>query len=319
MVGGLVTVIIVNWNGGDFLSECLSRLTQQSLMPVKILVVDNGSTDGSAEMAQKIPGVTVRYAGENLGFASANNLALKECDTELVALLNPDAFPEDSWLERLVNAAQSYPMVAAFGSRQMLHDTSGILDGIGDIYHFSGLIWRDGHGRAYSDADSVSGEIFSPCAGAALYRRDLLLKVGGFDEDYFCYVEDVDIGFRLRLAGYNSMYVPDAVVYHVGSATSGGQHSDFALYHGHRNLVWTFVKNMPGILFWACLPAHILMNTVTVIMFVLRGQGKVIIRSKFDAIKGLPNAWRKRKSIQMRRVTSVGDIWRVLDKHIIPM
>lgn len=316
MIQSTVTVIVVNWNGGAFLDECLVRLKQQSLLPARILVMDNGSTDGSAERAQQVPGVTVRMLGANLGFAVANNRALDECDTDLVALLNPDAFPDADWLMRLVSAARTFPDVAVFGSRQMVHGLPATLDGIGDIYHISGLVWRDGHSRAQCAADDVGGEIFSPCACAVLYRRDALVRAGGFDEDYFCYVEDIDLGFRLRLAGHICLYVPNAVVHHVGSASSGGQHSDFSVYHGHRNLIWTFIKNMPGVLFWALLPLHVLLNIITVAYFSMRGQGKVIWRAKRDAIKGIPRMWRKRCSIQSNRRATIIDIWRVLDKRL---
>lgn len=313
-----VTVIVVNWNGGKYLRECISKLLQQTLLPSRILVMDNGSTDGSAEGLSSAPEVTIRLLGENLGFARANNLALTDCDTDFVALLNPDAFPEACWLEKLVDTARTSPDVAAFGSRQMSHDRPGTLDGIGDVYHFSGLIWRDGHGRLYSAADNVEAEIFSPCAGAALYRRSALVAVGAFDEDYFCYVEDVDLGFRLRLAGYKSMYVPDSVVHHIGSASTGGKHSDFAVYHGHRNLVWTFIKNMPGALFWILLPLHIMLNAMTLVHFSIRGQGGILLRAKWDAMKGIPRVWRKRRKVQETRSVSLLDIWRVMDKRIVP-
>lgn len=314
----MVTVIIVNWNSGRFLQECLRSLSRQALQPDQVLVVDNGSTDDSSKWVGQAPGYKVVMLGDNLGFAAANNLAIRECRTEYVALLNPDAFPEPDWLENLLVAARANPEVAAFGSRQMMHGVANTLDGMGDIYHFTGLVWRDGHGcPAASDTDSVVSEIFSPCAGAALYRRDALLAVGGFDEDYFCYVEDVDLGFRLRLAGYRSMYVPGSVVQHVGSASTGGQRSDFAAYHGHRNLVWTFVKNMPGLLFWLLLPAHLLLNLVSVGLLFCRGQGRVVLRAKKDALKGIPGMWRKRRQIQAKRTASVRDIWRVLDKRII--
>jgi GT2 family glycosyltransferase len=314
----LVTVIIVNWNSGDLLNACLAQLSLQTLQPTHILIIDNNSTDSSAEHAESTHGVIVRRLGSNFGFAAANNRALEECDTEFVALLNPDAFPEPDWLARLVNAARSHPTVAAFGSRQMVQGISGVLDGMGDVYHVSGLVWRDGYGRFQRESDNIAKEFFSPCAAAALYRRQALVDVGGFDEDYFCYVEDVDLGFRLRLAGHKAMYVPNAVVHHVGSATTGGQHSDFSVYHGHRNLVWTFVKNMPGALFWLLLPMHVLLNLVTVVWFTARGQGRVILRAKWHAIKGLPQAWAKRKKIQASRVATVREIWRVLDKRLIP-
>lgn len=311
-----VTVIIVNWNGGALLNECLSRLTQQTLPPARILVMDNGSTDGSAQQAGQVPGVAVRMLGANLGFAAANNLAIKECDTDLVALLNPDALPDADWLKCLVTAANAHPDVAFFGSRQVVYGLPTLLDGIGDVYHLSGLVWRNGYKRSQNAADDIAGEIFSACACAALYRKDVLAEAGGFDEDFFCYVEDIDLGFRLRLNGHTCRYVPDAIVHHVGSMSSGGQNSDFSVYHGHRNIVWTFVKNMPGALFWILLPIHVLLNVVAVAYFSARGQSKVIWRAKRDAIKGLPGMWRKRRKLHAHRHVAVMDVWRVLDKRL---
>lgn len=158
--------------------------------------------------------------------------------------------------------------------------------------------------------------MFSSCAATAVYRRSVLLELGGFDEDYFCYVEDVDLGFRLRLAGYRCLYVPQSVAHHVGSGTAGGQHSDFSVYHGHRNLVWTFVKDMPGILFWLLLPLHVALNLVSIIWFAFRGHGGVVWRAKRDALLGLPKMWRKRQEIQGKRVASIGEIWQQLDKRM---
>ena len=151
---------------------------------------------------------------------------------------------------------------------------------------------------------SADGEIFAPCAAAALYRRSTFLEVGGFDQDYFCYFEDIDLGFRLRLLGYHCRYVPDAVVLHVGSAVTG-RRSSFSLYHGHRNLVWTYCKNMPALLFWIYLPQHLLLNLGTVAWFALRGQGIILLRAKWDALRGLPRCWRQRRVIQAsRRISS---------------
>lgn len=300
------------------MQNCLKHLQAQTLRPERILVMDNGSVDDSAHLEQQGTNVVVRELGQNLGFAAANNLALAECDSEFVALLNPDAFPEADWLERLVFQAKLSPEVAAFGSRQLCAANPAILDGVGDSYHVTGLVWRKRHGSEQCPDDLRPQEIFSPCAAAALYRRQAVLSVGGFDEDFFCYVEDVDLGFRLKLAGYRAMYVPNAVVHHVGSATTGGRHSDFSVYHGHRNLVWAFVKDMPGVLFWALLPLHLIFNLVSVVHFSLRWQGKVILRAKLDAVKGLPRMWRKRRFIQKHRDTSIKGIWQALDKCIMP-
>lgn len=309
-----VTVVIVNFNSGALLAECLKHLYAQSIRPEKIVVVDNDSSDSSADAAELFSDVVLYKLTKNLGFAGGNNFALERSDTDFIALLNPDAFPEPNWLEHLLAAAAQFPEVVAFGSRQLCNENSTLIDGIGDRYHFSGLVWRDRHGMRQLPKDLKLQEIFSPCAAAALYRRQALADVGQFDEDYFCYVEDVDLGFRLRLAGHKSMYVPNAVVRHVGSATTGGQRSDFSVYYGHRNLVWTFVKNMPGVLFWCLLPIHVLLNVVTIGMFTLRGQGKVILGAKKDALCGLARAWAKRKSIQSRRSAKVADIWLQLDK-----
>lgn len=313
-----VTVVIINWNSAGLLRHCLENLLLQTFTPQRILIMDNASSDDSALGIESLPNVSLHRLDINLGFAKGNNQALRVCDTDFVALLNPDAFPDATWLENLVTAAQTYPNVTAFGSRQMLAGSCDILDGAGDVYHISGKVWRNGKDKPYLNKKDKPSEIFSPCACAALYRREALLSVGGFDEDYFCYVEDVDLGFRLRLAGHKALYVPDAVVHHVGSGTTGGQHSDFSVYHGHRNLVWTFIKNMPGLLFWLLLPLHVMLNLVTVVYFVLRGQGRVIIQAKFDAIKGIPKMLKKRKVIQQNRKASIKEIWRVLDKRWLP-
>jgi len=139
-----------------------------------------------------------------------------------------------------------------------------------------------------------------------------LQEVGGFDEDFFCYLEDVDLGFRLRLAEHRCLYVPSSVARHVGSGTTGGQHSDFALYHGHRNLVWTYLKNMPGALFWIFLPLHLVMNLVALVVFGWRGQGKVMFRAKRDAVLGLPRMWAKRRQLQLSRQISWHAMLRVM-------
>jgi GT2 family glycosyltransferase len=230
----------------------------------------------------------------------------------------PRAFAAPDWLEKLLAAAERNPEFDVFGSKLVNAAESTKLDGTGDVYHMSGLVWRSGHGKPASSVMDVEREIFSPCAAAALYSRSFFEKVGGFDEDFFCYVEDVDLGFRMRLAGARCLYVPDSIVQHVGSGTTGGQHSDFSVYHGHRNLVWTFVKNMPGILFWLVLPLHMALNVLTIVWFTLRGQGTVIWRAKRDALLGLPKMWRKRQQIQKNRVASIASIWRVLDKRLLP-
>ena len=316
-----VSVIIVNWNGENFLERCLSALMLQTVEPWEILLLDNASSDESLDILRRFASVRLLAQDRNNGFARGNNLAIGAASdmSDWIALLNPDAFPEPQWLEMLLVAAQSRPEFNIFGSKLVNAFDPAVFDGAGDAYHISGLVWRTAHGIQVSDLYESVCEIFSPCAAAALYRRSAFIEMGFFDEDYFCYVEDVDLAFRMRLAGHSCLYVPTSVAHHVGSGTTGGQYSDFSTYHGHRNLVWTFVKNMPGVLFWLLLPLHLAMNVVSVIWFALRGQGVLILRAKRDALLGLPKMWRKRQRIQKARTASVREIWRVLDKRLLPI
>ncbi len=311
-----IAVIIVNWNSNDYLKTCLQALRSQSRLPTQIIVVDNASTDHSIQdIPNIVPEVTLVKLPQNIGFAAANNLAIKQFTTcEWIALLNPDAFPTSDWLEKFSQATVKYPDCSFFGSRLVNANQPELLDGAGDSYHVSGLVWRRGHGQVAKNHYMADEEIFSPCAAAAFYRRQAFLEVDGFDERYFCYVEDIDLGFRLRLQGHHGLYLADAIVHHVGSASSG-RHSDFTVYHGHRNYVWTYVKNMPTLLFWVFLLPHIFVNIISLILFSLRGQGQIIIKSKWNAIMGIPAMWKKRIAVQRSRVASVQVLWRVMDKR----
>jgi GT2 family glycosyltransferase len=305
-----ITIVVVNWNSGKLLERCLSALARQTLPPRRVMVVDNGSSDGSlSAIGDRYSSVQILTLGENIGFAAANNLAVAMIeDSDWVALLNPDAFPEPGWLAALWRAVQNYPDYAFFGSRMLKAGDPSRLDGTGDMYHVSGCAWRRDEGAPSAQNGLAHTEIFSPCAAAALYRRNVLQEAGGFDERYFCYFEDVDLGFRLRLAGYRCLYVPDAVVHHIGSATTG-RRSDFAIYHGHRNLVWAFCKNMPWPLFWIYLPQHLMLNIASLLWFSLQGRARVIFRAKWHALRGLPDTWPQRRLTQSRRKISSRMVW----------
>ncbi len=313
--------MVVNFNGGEHLSRCLACLAAQTVAPERVIVVDNGSTDGSVEAVRawvaERKGLAARTifdaVGTNIGFAAACNRAIARSETEFIALLNPDAFPEPGWLAALITAARAYPGCAAFGSRQMMAGSPGVLDGIGDRWHLTGLSWRDGHGRAVEPADFLAREIFSACAASALYRRLALIDVGGFDEDYFCFGEDVDLGYRLRLAGYAARYVPDAVVDHVGGASTP---SDVAIFHGHRNTLWTLVKNTPGLLLTVVLPGHLCQSILVGVVLGFRGKGRVFFSGKWAALCGLSSVLEKRRSVQAGRRVSTWAIWRMIDAGV---
>ncbi len=326
-----VCLIIVTHDSADVLPRCLDAVAAQTHLPDAVLVIDSGSGDGSAALAERHIEATAALAGRatvlraagNVGFAAANNLGIAQAGTELVALLNPDAFPEPDWLAALLAAADRHPEAAAFGSLQLCADRPDMVDGCGDVYHVSGLSWRSGHRRSLPTAEAEvpprcvaraaleAREIFSACAAAALYRRDAVLAVGGFDEDFFCYFEDVDLGFRMRLAGHAARHVPAAVVEHLGGASSGDRPGDFAVYHGHRNLVWCFVKNMPLPLFAGLLIPHLAQTMVSLTVWIVRGRAGAFLRAKRDAVGGLGSCLRKRR--QVRRAVSWRRIWCVLD------
>jgi GT2 family glycosyltransferase len=310
-------VVIVNANAGDYLEQTLAALDRQTLPPRRVIVVDNASVDGSADgIEERHPAVEVQRLTTNLGFAGGNNLGARDAeDCRWVALLNPDAFAEPDWLERLVDAAETNREYSFFASRLLQAQSPDILDGTGDVYHVSGLAWRRDHGRRVDERQLERGEVFSPCAAAALYERDAFLEVGGFDENFFCYFEDSDLSFRLRLAGRRCLYVPEAVVHHVGSATTGRE-SDFTIYHSCRNLAWAYVKNMPGPLFWLYLPQHLFVNILNVVWFSTTGQARIVLASKRDALRGLPRVLRERRAIQGRRRIAARDLRRQMDRGI---
>ena len=302
-----LSLIIVCWNSEKYLSRCLDCLSRQTFKNFEILIIDNGSDDKSAiiDLVGKYPHLElhVKYLERNIGFTAANNLGAKLAQGKWLVLLNTDAFPEPNWLAELIGASEKNSDIATFSSRQLVAANPNILDGAGDAYHVSGMAWRIGLGypaRSYGLQPSI---LFSPCAAAAMYRRDAFLDAGGFDDDFFSYFEDVDLGFRLQLKGYRSMYVSEAVVYHIGSATFGVR-SDFAFYHSHRNMVWTYFKNMPSLLLLRYLPEHLMANLIYLIYYTLKGRGKVLWKAKWDAIMGLPNALKKRRVIQSTRRVS---------------
>ncbi|MFN2470669.1 MAG: glycosyltransferase family 2 protein [Gaiellaceae bacterium] len=312
-----IAVVIVNWNGGELLARALAAVDGQTLRPQRVIVVDNASTDGSADdLESHYPGAQVVRLNENAGFARANNVgAATAADCDWLALLNPDAFPEPDWLERLSAAALEHPDYSAFGSCLLLADDPLRYDGTGDVYHVSGLAFRRDHGRMIARVRRPTAEVFAPSGAAAMFRADAFRAAGGFDETYFAYLEDVDLAFRLRLAGERCLFVADAVVHHVGSAIAG-RTSDFTIFHSQRNLIWTYAKNMPSPFVWLYLPQHLLVNAAAVLGYALRGQGRVVLRSKRAALRSLGSVLRERRQLQADRVVGAGELRRLMGKGL---
>jgi GT2 family glycosyltransferase len=308
-----VAVVVVNWNGGDVLTRCLDALAGQTLAPARIIVVDNASTDGSVDrLEERHRRVEVIRLAGNVGFAAGNNLAVHAADgCDWVALLNPDAFPEPGWLEALLRARADEPDFDFFASRLLQAEAPDTLDGAGDSLHANGLAFRRDHGAPAAGTALAREETFSACAAAALYRRDAFLQVGGFDERFFCYFEDTDLAFRLRLAGHRCLYVPDAVVHHVGSALAGAM-SDFTVYHSYRNLAWTWAKNMPRGLAWRHAPEFALAHVLLLGAFLVRGRPGVVLRAQWDALRGLRWVRAERRRLQEERRATTDEIGEAL-------
>jgi GT2 family glycosyltransferase len=296
-----VSVLIINYNSGPHLAHTLRALARQSISTIEVICVDNKSSDDSFADAQAAVAGDARFhflaRASNVGFAAGNNVAASTAQAPWLALLNPDATPQPDWLEQLFAATHRHPDAVMFGSTQLDAADPQKLDGAGDHYLATGIPWRGGHGWPVS-ALPPEGEVFAPCAAACLIRADAFRAAGGFDERFFCYIEDVDLAFRLRLTGHRCIQVPTAVVRHVGTRDTGRERRRLADQLGTRNLIWCFVKCMPGPLFWPLLPFHV----VSVAMrAVIIGKLPAVCAGIIAALRGLPQIWAARQLIQRTR------------------
>jgi N-acetylglucosaminyl-diphospho-decaprenol L-rhamnosyltransferase len=299
------SIIVVNYNSGPRLDRCLKAIAAQSFAKFEVLIVDNASADGSEKTPLPDDRFRMILAGKNLGFAAGNNLAAKQAKGEWLFLVNPDAYLESECLTILHHAILRYPDCALFGCTQLDDAAPTLLDGSGDCYYFTGYPWRGGKGWGVENLPD-EGEVWGPCGGAYLVKREVYEKAGGFDEDFFCYCEDVDLNFRLRLQGHKAIQVVEAFLRHEGSAITGKQ-SEFSVFHGTRNRVWAFVKNMPDLFFWPLLPFHLL--TVGLQLFD-PGTSPARWKGLKAAWEGMPTAWKKRQEIQSKRTASLWQLAR---------
>lgn len=304
-----VRVVIVSFNCADYLNQTLAALRAQDEPDFEAVIIDNGSADADAIILPAgDPRFTLRRENANLGFARANNLGAAGAAAPWIVALNPDAFPRPDWLRTLLAAAERHPDADMFGSTQLFAHDPAMIDGEGDCYSIFGIVWRAGY-RHRRGPPYFSGEVFSPCACAAMYRRSMFEQVGGFDEDFFCYIEDVDLGFRIRLAGGRAIQVGDAIVHHISSGVAKN-YGGFALYHGIRNLLWTMVKNVPFPLILLVWPLFWVMAAYLVALHWPRDQVGTGLRGLRDGLRGLGPMLVKRRAIQRRRVASVAGLAR---------
>ncbi len=238
-----VTVIIPNYNGMAFMEACMEALAGQTCRDFEVLVVDNGSTDGSVEWlkAREIPSV---FLAENTGFSGAVNTGIRAAKTPYVILLNNDTEAEPDYVGQLLRAIEGSPRIFSVSPKMIQMYHRDLMDDAGDMYSIMGWAYQRGVGQETARYDRPC-HIFSACAGAAIYRREVFEEIGYFDEMHFAYLEDIDVGYRAKIAGYYNRYCPEAVVYHVGSGTSGSKYNSFKVKLAARNNVYLNYKNMP--------------------------------------------------------------------------
>lgn len=281
-----ITVVIPNYNGIKYLEECLASLRVQEGAPgYEVLVVDNGSGDGSVEyMQEQFPEVRVICLSDNTGFCYAVNLGIKESDAPYVVLLNNDTKCHKHFLKELYEAIQDKPMVFSVGASMRMWDKEELLDGAGDNYCALGWAYSRGKGKS-AQKYAAPCKIFSACAGAAIYRRSVFEQIGYFDELHFAYFEDLDIGYRALIHGYQNFYEPGAQVVHYGSASTGSRYNEWKTEKASANSVYVIGKNMPLLQWVWNLPFLLLGFLVKFLFFSIKGMGKIYIKGLFTGLK----------------------------------
>lgn len=280
-----VTVVIPNYNGLHFLDKCLNAMSAQTMKEVHTIVVDNGSTDGSAEYIHKnFSWVELIELGENTGFDHAVNVGIKKAETPYVLLLNNDTEAEPEFVKELYETIDASEDIFSVSSKMLNFANRDIMDDAGDFYSVLGWQFQRGVGRNESIFDRPSW-VFSACAGAAVYRKSVFDRIGFFDEKFFAYFEDIDIGYRAKLYGYKNVFCPTARVYHVGSGSSGSKYNDFKVSLSARNSIYLIYKNMPVIQIIINMPALFAGYFIKCLFFMKKGFGKVYLKGIAEGIR----------------------------------
>jgi len=302
-----VAIIIVTWNGQEHLRRCLDALANQTFRDFVVVVVDNASSDGTAAMVRDAyPDVILLENGRNLGFAAANNVGIRATASPFVVTLNNDTRPDPDWLGALVRMAEATPELGSVASKMVSARDPDAIDSCGIALDPAGIAW-DLYGGQLARLIDRPREVFGPCAGAALYRRAMLDDVGLFDEDFFAYLEDVDLAWRARLRGWHCRLQPEAVVRHEHAATLGDA-SPVKRFLLARNKVWTVAKDLPDEgLAWR-LPLTAVYDLGAIAFAVARQHDFASLRGRLAGLAGLPAALRKRRGIQKRRTVTGSEV-----------
>lgn len=269
-----VTVIIPNYNGIEYIRECLDSLFNQSMKDISIIVVDNASTDGSCEVVEKeYPEVMLVKLTQNYGFCRAVNEGIKRTKTDYLILLNNDTRADENFVKELYECIDAHEDTFSVASKMLQMSRPDRIDAAGDLYCALGWAFSLGKDKKASkyDKDSV---IFSACGGASIYRKSIFEEIGYFDELHFSYLEDVDVGYRARIMGYKNRFCPRALVYHAGSGTTGSRYNSFKVRIAARNSWYVVFKNMPLLQLILNFPLILAGFGIKAIFFILKGYGR---------------------------------------------
>lgn len=291
------TIIIPNYNGMKYIENCLKSLAGE---PARILVVDNGSADGSRELIEdRFPEVEVIALESNRGFCGAVNRGIAESKTTYVILLNNDTVVRPGFVRALENPLQRDAGIFS-GSAQMLNmKNPRLIDDAGDYYCALGWAFAAGKDKE-KEAYLQERDIFAACGGACIYRRKTLQQIGVLDENHFAYLEDIDLGYRARIAGYRNLYVPEAQVYHAGSGSSGSRYNAFKVKLTSQNSVYLFYKNMPLLQILINLPFLAAGFLIKTLFFIKKGFGGVYVSGLIKGLKLCMSAEGRAKKVHFR-------------------
>jgi GT2 family glycosyltransferase len=296
-----VSVLILTWNGRQYLKECLESLGGQTFRDFETILVDNGSTDGSGDYVREhFPWVRLIELSENRGFSGGNLRGLQECRGRSIVTLNNDTRVEPEFLAELLAVAEADDRIGMVAAKMLNFYETGRIDSVGITVAVNGMAFNIGVGEPDAGQYDLSREVFGPCAGAALYRRGMLDEIGFFDAAFFAYYEDTDLAWRGQLAGWRCMTAPRAVVYHIHSATSGWM-SPFTLYQVQRNKWYVLVKNWPALLLLRHLPQIIAYDIGSLLLAALRGRLGSGLRARLHVLRDLPLLLRKRAEVNRLR------------------
>ena len=297
-----VTVVIPNFNGISFLQDCLQALIEQEsgTPEYEVLVVDNGSQDGSLELiAEKFPQVQVEALSENTGFCHAVNVGIRKSNSPYVVLLNNDTKAAPGFVSGLFHAIERDPKIFSVSASMRMWDAQELIDDAGDRYCALGWAYARGKGKPAGKYQQAR-EVFSACGGAAIYRREILDKIGLFDEEHFAYLEDLDIGWRARIHGYHNYYEPAAEVIHYGSASTGSRYNEKKTVLAAANNVYVIGKNMPLLQWILNLPFLMLGFFIKFLFFCRKGMGRLYLKGLADGFKKLFSGEGRARKVSFR-------------------